>query len=94
MERLKAQRDKLSIIVEILEVAQQGAPKTHIMYRTNLNYKTLNRYVGLLLKKELLSKILNERMYKTTDRGVDFLECYHEIMELLKMPPLELPKSA
>jgi predicted transcriptional regulator len=93
MDRLEVQRDRISIIVDVLEAARQGMPKTQIMYRVNLDYKTLNQYVELLLKNELLSKILNKRIYKTTDRGIDFLECYHEVMELLKVSPIDLLKG-
>jgi predicted transcriptional regulator len=79
-------RDKLYIIAEILETAKDSALKTQIMYRANLSFTQLNDYLRFMLKSELLEKILiNDReIYKATDKGMDFLQRYREITELLK----------
>ena len=79
-------RDKLYIIAEILEIAKDGVLKTQIMYRANLSFTQLNEYVRFMLRNELLGKvILNEKeLYKATLKGLNFLQRYHEITELLK----------
>jgi predicted transcriptional regulator len=79
-------RDKLYIIAEILEIAKGGTLKTQVMYRANLSFTQLNDYLGFMLKINLLEKAeMNAReVYKATDKGLDFLERYHEITELLK----------
>lgn len=79
-------RDKLFIIAEILEIAKDGSLKTQIMYRANLSFTQLNDYLNFMLRISLLEKILqNDReTYRATDKGVDFLQRYHEITELLK----------
>src|SRR3972149_9903619 len=79
-------RDKLYIIAEILEIAKDGTLKTQIMYRANLSFTQLNDYLRFMLRISLLEKILvnDKDMYKTTDKGLDFLQRYHEINELLK----------
>jgi predicted transcriptional regulator len=79
-------RDKLYIIAEILETAKDSALKTQIMYRANLSFTQLNDYLSFMLKNELLEKIsLNEReVYKATEKGMNFLQRYREITELLK----------
>jgi predicted transcriptional regulator len=79
-------RDKLYIIAEILETAKDSALKTQIMYRANLSFTQLNDYLSFMLKNELLEKILiNDRdVYKATAKGMNFLERYREITELLK----------
>jgi predicted transcriptional regulator len=79
-------RDKLYIIAEILETAKDSALKTQIMYRANLSFTQLNDYLRFMLKSELLEKILiNDReIYKATEKGMDFLQRYREITELLK----------
>jgi len=79
-------RDKLFIIAEILEIAREGTLKTQIMYRANLSFTQLNDYLRFMLKIDLLRKVLqnDKEMYKTTAKGIDFLQRYHEITELLK----------
>ena len=79
-------RDKLHIISEILEIAKDGVLKTQIMYRANLSFTQLNDYLKFMLKINLIEKILEngKEIYKTTDKGLDFLERYREITELLK----------
>jgi predicted transcriptional regulator len=79
-------RDKLYIIAEILEIAKEGTLKTQIMYRANLSFTQLNDYVGFMLKINLIDKALeNDReIYRTTKKGMDFLQRYREISELLK----------
>jgi predicted transcriptional regulator len=79
-------RDKLYIIAEILEIARDGVLKTQIMYRANLSFTQLNEYLMFMLKNELLGKITSngKEMYKSTQKGLNFLQHYHEITELLK----------
>ncbi len=79
-------RDKLFIIAEILEIAKEGSLKTQIMYKANLSFTQLNDYLNLMLKISLLDKISenDKERYETTAKGLDFLERYREIAELLK----------
>ena len=79
-------RDKLFIMAEILEIAKEGVLKTQIMYRANLSFTQLNEYIRFMLKISLLSKnSTNGRStYRSTDKGLNFLQRYIELAELLK----------
>ncbi|MEM3898682.1 MAG: winged helix-turn-helix domain-containing protein [Candidatus Bathyarchaeia archaeon] len=79
-------RDKLYIIAEILEIAQEGALKTQIMYRANLSFTQLNEYLKFMLKINLIDRIVeNDReVYKATPKGLEFLQRYQEMIDLLK----------
>jgi len=78
-------RDKLYIIAEILEIAKDGTLKTQIMYRANLSFTQLNDYLEFMLKIELLERVEeNAKIYRATGKGMDFLQRYREISELLK----------
>jgi predicted transcriptional regulator len=79
-------RDKLYIMAEILETAKDGVLKTQIMYGANLSFTQLNDYLRFMLKSELLEKLsLNDKeVYKATEKGMNFLQRYREITELLK----------
>jgi predicted transcriptional regulator len=79
-------RDKLYIMAEILEISREGSLKTQIMYRANLSFTQLNDYLRFMLKISLLEKVLmNDRdIYRATVKGLDFLQRYNEITELIK----------
>ncbi len=79
-------RDKLYIIAEVLEIAKEGTLKTQIMYRANLSFTQLNDYLRFMLKINLLDKITknDKEVYQATEKGLDFLQRYREITELLK----------
>jgi predicted transcriptional regulator len=79
-------RDRLFIVAEILEIAMDGSLKTQIMYRANLSFTQLNDYLNFMLRISLLEITLenDKDTYRATDKGVDFLQRYREITELLK----------
>jgi predicted transcriptional regulator len=83
---LERRRDRLHIMAEILQVTLEGALKTQVMYKANLSFAQLNQYLSLLLDLDLLElKKSSERaVYKTTVKGMSFLESYKQIQELLK----------
>lgn len=82
----RRRRDRLSIMAEILDVAREGALKTQIMYRANLSFVQVNEYISLLLGLKLLnvSETPERTVYKTTDKGLKYLQGYREIKQLLK----------
>ncbi|MEM3703889.1 MAG: winged helix-turn-helix domain-containing protein [Candidatus Bathyarchaeia archaeon] len=79
-------RDKLYIIAEILEICRDGALKTQIMYRANLSFTQLNEYLNFMLKASFLERFVEDgkELYKATEKGLDFLQRYQELTELLK----------
>jgi len=83
---LERRRDRLHIMAEILQVTLEGALKTQVMYKANLSFAQLNQYLSLLLDLDLLElKKSSERaVYKTTAKGMSFIESYKQIQELLK----------
>lgn len=102
---LQRRRDKLYIIAEILEIAGDGALKTQIMYRANLSFTQLNEYLKFMLKIRFLDAFVKDgkEFYKATEKGLDFLQKYQELTDLIKtedengknnikVPPLQLLK--
>jgi len=70
-------RDRLQIIADILSVVREGARKTHVMYRANLSYRLLSRYLTEVLECGLVSLDKEDR-YKLTRRGQNFLDRFNE----------------
>jgi predicted transcriptional regulator len=57
-----------------------GASKTRVVYQANLNFRTVNPYMDLLIKNDLI-KIQQGRtvLYETTERGVNLLNNFKQI---------------
>jgi len=72
-------------MAEILKIALEGTLKTQVMYKANLSFTQLNHYLHLLLDLKLLELKENteKAIYKTTVKGMHFLETYKQIQELL-----------
>jgi len=81
----RKRRDRLYIIAEILDIAKDSALKTQIMYKANLSFAQLNTYLNLLLETQLLEKIKKGRktIYKTTQKGNEYMQSYKEIIKTL-----------
>ncbi|WP_256623000.1 MULTISPECIES: winged helix-turn-helix domain-containing protein [Methanolobus] len=70
-------RSRTAISVEILRAAMEGAKKTHIVYRANLNFEVVNRYLTMLEEKGLIEK--KDSLYVTTEKGKEFQEIAQEL---------------
>lgn len=80
-------RGLLDIIEEILEACENGALKTRIMYRCNLNSKQTGQYVGFLQNHKLIERIesSSERLiFKTTDMGRKYMLVYKQLENVFK----------
>jgi len=75
-------RSGLDICADILEIARMGAKKTHIVYKANLNFKIVERYLRWLMERGLLERE-GDRLYVTTEEGLRFLERYRELINPL-----------
>ncbi|HEV8386714.1 MAG TPA: winged helix-turn-helix domain-containing protein, partial [Nitrososphaera sp.] len=79
-------RSKLDIIHDILVSATGGVKKTHIMAKANLSSEQMNFYFNTLLHHSLLDASRdpeNNRVYRTTYKGVKFLQCCANIKSLI-----------
>ena len=81
----RKRRDRLFIIAEILDIAKDGALKTQIMYKANLSFTQLNTYIKLLRELRLLEivEVNKKDVYKTTKKGVEYMESYRAVIEIL-----------
>ncbi len=74
-------RTCLEISIDILRVARDGAKKSHIVYRANLNFKVVKRYLKLLQHTGLLT--LTDRFYRTTEKGAEYINHYDYLREYM-----------
>lgn len=85
MSERKNNRGKIEIMADVLSLSTAGIKKTHIMYRANLSYEQIIHYLSQLLGKGLLMQDVSEGslVYRTTEKGREFLGCYSRMNELI-----------
>jgi len=81
-DRFKKRRGGFEIIVDILNAAMEGAKKTEIVYKANLNFKRASNYLSYLEERQLIEN-MGDR-YRTTEKGKEFLRDYQKMMERLE----------
>jgi len=81
-------RGRFEIIGEILSLAADGtdgAAKTSIVYRANLNFNIANRYLNMLIQEGLVRVVDGPTMkYRITERGLKFLDMYKNLKGITK----------
>lgn len=80
-------RSRIDIIAHILNTAEQGAKKTHIMYQCNLSYRQLTGYLTLLNDMQLLTRSQKApSTYQATQKGKNFTKAYKNMKAILTSP--------
>lgn len=82
-------RGRLDIIADMLDASHGGVKKTYLMYRCNLSFRQLKRYLSFMLKTGLLHMVIldddsNPGLFKVTDKGRKFLKAYMSLKGLMK----------
>lgn len=70
--RTRRRSDDL-IIIQILNICENGARKTKIVYQANLNSTTVNRYLDILIKNGMITRSQSGSnvVFKTTAEGIE-----------------------
>ena len=76
-------RSRRQIFAEILELCRKPKVKTRIQYQTNLSYKLLQKCLAQLQMYKLLEEHHSQETYSTTEKGLDFLQKWTELEQLL-----------
>ena len=90
-------RSRTEIVSQILDTAAAsrsggrddsdsggGVTKIRLMYKAFLNHEQLKAYLALLTKNDLLYYDKTRRTFKTTEKGLRFLEAYNQLDQILK----------
>jgi predicted transcriptional regulator len=73
-------RSKSEIMLEVLNVCRNGASKTRIVYKANLNFKIAIPYIDLLSGKGLLRIREGPRtLYETTPQGLEVIKTLRQL---------------
>ena len=85
-------RSDIDIMAEVLHAASErsGAGRTKIMYGAFLSYKQLKKYLPALTERGLLNYDIDTLTFKTTQKGLRFLDTYNQIYDAIKILPPRL----
>jgi len=85
--RMGRRRGEVQIFIDILGKSLKGIKVTHLMYKANLSYSTLQRYLSAMSKQELIVKVCNDDgsvVYCTTEKGRLVLDRLKEVKYVLR----------
>ena len=78
-------RSRIDTISQVLEAANGGnATKMKIMYKALLGYNQLKENLMLLTEHDLLRYDKDTQTFRTTEKGLQFLQIYKQIGEMIK----------
>jgi predicted transcriptional regulator len=82
-------RSPTEITIQILEVVigyqdNEGLTQTNLMNKLFLSHEQMKEYLILLIEDDLLSYDSTMSTFKTTAKGLTFLQAYNQIDKMLK----------
>ena len=85
-------RSPTEITIQILEVVNgyddgnnnEGLTQTTLVSKLFLSHEQMKEYLMLLIEDDLLSYDSTMRTFKTTEKGLTFLQSYNKIDQILK----------
>jgi predicted transcriptional regulator len=85
-------RSNIEIIGEMLQLGENGAGKTKLMYGANMSYTQIQKYLGFLIKHGFIDKLTigNPGMtYLVTEKGKSLLASIDSVLGVLDLDDSE-----
>ena len=79
-------RSRTEIVAMILSATNGGATKTKIMYNAFLSYNQLREHLSVLIENDLIEYLGGNKIFRTTEKGLNLLKIHNEMTELLHTP--------
>jgi len=83
---MRHRRGEVEILLDILDISLKGVKITHLMYKANLSYSTLRKYLSTMSKRGLITKVCNDDgsvVYYPTEKGKIVLNRLKEVKYVL-----------
>ncbi|HEX7178709.1 MAG TPA: winged helix-turn-helix domain-containing protein [Nitrososphaeraceae archaeon] len=81
-------RDEITATILQSAAVRDGITRTKIMYNSLLSYTQLLYYLDYLCTNVLLDHDRQNKKYNITAKGLEFLDAYNKMADLLKLPDL------
>ena len=77
---MSGKRSDMEISADILKVTVNGALKSHIVYKANINFQLGKKYLDRLTNSGLIVDSVNgSRIYYTTDKGREYIKQFEDL---------------
>ncbi len=78
-------RGFIEIVGDILNVLNKNSlKKSHIASNCNLDLRAVTKYLNLIIKMKLVKKSKDSPHFKLTQKGLNFLTQYNNLVKLLE----------
>jgi len=78
-------RSEMEMSADILRVSKNGAKKSHIVYKANLNFNIVKEYLDQLITSGLLTGPEGRnRIFRTTDKGIGYINHFEDLKDYMK----------
>ena len=77
----QVKRSRFETMFTILKICSKGSKKTHVMYRANLSHQQLEKFLSILMERNLLA--IENESYVTTPRGVIFMQKFEDLRRFM-----------
>jgi predicted transcriptional regulator len=84
----RSRRGEVQILIDILGISLKGVQVTRLMYKANLSYSTLRKYLSAMSKQGLIVKVCSDDgsvVYRTTEKGRLVLDRLKEVKCVLRV---------
>jgi predicted transcriptional regulator len=78
-------RSRIEVVALILQAAIEGATAKRMLNKVFPSLMLLEEYLVVLLENSLLDYRLDQQIYITTSKGINFLRIYSELNEAVAM---------
>ena len=78
-------RGRIEILRDMLVALDGGGKKTHVMFRTNITHKMVERYLAILLATQCARK--DGEHYHITEKGQNLRDTVTNIIEMIDVEP-------
>ncbi|MDQ1279182.1 MAG: hypothetical protein QG670_442 [Thermoproteota archaeon] len=82
MIKMTKKRNYLEISADLLRVAKEGARKSHLVYKANLNFSIIETYLKRLQETGLITVPSDDHLFKTTLKGEEYLNQYMKLTDI------------
>ncbi len=78
-------RDKFGIMLDILNISRTPIKRTHVLYKANINFYQLTRYIDLLTKVGMIEEVQSPfKGYRITEKGLQFIKMFEPTNDGIK----------
>ncbi len=78
-------RDKFGIMLDILNISRTPIKRTHVLYKANINFYQLTRYIDLLTTVGMIEEVQSPfKGYRITEKGLQFIKMFEPANDGIK----------